>query len=300
MYTSRQFSVEIFVGQATNMGARIYVGVRSDIAFEQVARPRRLTGSVSGPECRYARTLPIHVPLRETDSKSPLLAEALVPDPCFWTPQMPHLYQVQADIYDGHDKIGQCGAMFGIRRFTTRGCNLILDEKRFVIRGTASITPWAESIQRWHDAELAALVTDPNDELCAEASRCGVLLIAELTRIRQRLRARELSQWPAVGLVIQQRAVLERPGAEADIPNGVIAAQRFALGERVRPANRAQAVICDVEEAGEAAARIGDCPLPIVAFRRCRDGTSVDEARAACDRLQRDLAPRFDLAGYLV
>jgi len=43
-------------------------------------------------------------------------------------------------------------------------------------------------LDAWHEAGMAMFVTQPDDELCAQASRRGVLLVAEVSASQDKLR----------------------------------------------------------------------------------------------------------------
>jgi hypothetical protein len=62
----------------------------------------------------------------------------------------------------------------------------------------------------------------------------------------------------------------------------------------------AQAIVCEVADPAEFGRRIQSLECPVIALRRLETSLSLPEARTACDRLQRDLAPHGDFAGYLV
>ena len=195
-----------------------------------------LSGHLIGPECRFARTLPAKIlfQFRGRGAGGELLAEAIVPDPCFWTPELPMLYRVEI-VASGQwpmarevvpEARGQgpgeyVERWFAIRRLGTRGTSLILDGKRWVLRGVcherraAGFIPTVDRGQHLLSPDLADLMTAraedaalvvaaADEEFCLEASRQGVPLVvmvsgrgAELTD-----EFRRLGKWPAVFLVV--------------------------------------------------------------------------------------------------
>ena len=58
----------------------------------------QLTGTLAGPSCLYAKTLQATFSLVDRGPGESLLAEAIVPEPCFWTPEMPQLYQADVQL----------------------------------------------------------------------------------------------------------------------------------------------------------------------------------------------------------
>ena len=62
----------------------------------------------------------------------------------------------------------------------------------------------------------------------------------------------------------------------------------------------ADLAIVAAEDPGEFAQIAQRLTLPVIAQRRIHDPLPLAEARAACDALQRDLAPVGQFAGYIV
>ncbi len=116
-----------------------------------------------------------------------LLAEAVVPDPCFWTPELPFLYRAEIELRRGAELLWRCERLLGIRRLGVRGQSLFFDGKRFVLRGAMrppmGSGEWGmgndEAFAR--ESWTALVVPEPSDEVCELASRRGVLLVADLT-----------------------------------------------------------------------------------------------------------------------
>jgi hypothetical protein len=58
----------------------------------------QLGGRLVGPECERAHTLPTSAPFVARVVEGALLAEAVVVDPCFWTPDLPFLYRAKLEL----------------------------------------------------------------------------------------------------------------------------------------------------------------------------------------------------------
>ena len=136
----------------------------------------------------------------------------------------------------------------------------------------------------------------PRNALCEQASRVGVLLVAELDTFDPR-EIRRLSRWPAVGMVILPRRSRVELGG---LRHNLLLAERFDVGEAISPAPWAQAVVCEVSDPDEFSIHTASCPIAVIAFRPAEGLDGVADGRARCDRVQRDLAGRGDLAGYIV
>jgi hypothetical protein len=314
--------LEIFSGAADPAEARIYA--RLKLSRDEVDWGCQLTGNILGPQCAFSHTLPARIPMMNRSDGSTLLLEAIVPDPCFWTPELPFLYRAKIELRREQETIAICERIVGIRRFGVRERSLNFDGKRFVLRGVdfrSHISNLrlqiAEQAAFLRETWTALVVSHPDDELCEFASRNGVLLIADLASKNdfawhgQAKSARaeaendltcklhRLAQWPAVVVAIVD--------GEADLPSGIheiarnlLLAQRIVADVPWRQADWAQIAIVEAANPNAFADKMKGCSLPIIAYRPQSASIDIESARAACDALQRDLASCGGLAGYVV
>lgn len=284
--------LEIFFGAASEAMCRVYARLERS----QLDEVGQLSGTLSGPSCQYAATLPATFSFVDRGPGESVLAEAAVPEPCFWTPQMPHLYQADVQLRLGEKVLFQVQRTFGIRPLGIGGQSLRYHGKAWVLRGVRAEELSSIDLREWHDAETAMLVRNPDDALCEMASRLGVLIVADLASADPG-ELRRLSRWPAVGVV-----AMPDSGAIdlAQLGRNVVPAQRIAADEPVLPASWARAAICELGEADRVPEGVADCAIPLIAFRPAGKLKDVAEGRAACDRLQRDLARYGQFAGYIV
>ena len=185
-------NLEVFFGHTSDAVAYVYArlsGVPADGSW-------RLSGSLTGPVCRYAETLPARSQLVDRGPGASLLAAAAVPEPCFWSPEMPHLYDVEIELRHGDDMVATAKRLFGFRNLGAAGSKLIYDAKRWVLRAVIADEVATGDLGEWRDSNTAMLVANPSDALCEEASRVGVLLMAEVQRA-DRAALQRLARWPA-------------------------------------------------------------------------------------------------------
>lgn len=320
--------LHVFFGEATDTLARVYVELTGPDASQC-----QITGVVVGPRCEYAKTLPARLPLRSRPDGDSPRAEAVIPDPCFWTPRMPFLYDVQIDVRCSGQTLYTERRPLGIRRLGVRGRDLFLDGRRIVLRAISDrcLTEFAETVEAptnvvaaCHDSEAALLQTVPRDALCDAASRLGALLLvdcrggvaeidcrsgvletdgpedAESGALAGEGVARKLnrvSRWPSAAIAVLTGV---QNVARADIPRNLLLAQRVAGDEAATVAPWVHLVLLEANDAAAIAERAADFDLPILAYRPLATARSIHAARAACDQLQRDLAPYGDFAGYIV
>ena len=317
--------LEIFYGQANPGECRLYVR----LAGLEATDGWRLTGRVRGPECRYAQTLPADYPLRSHEPGATLLAEAFIPDPCFWSAGLPQLYWATVELVRDGKTCGSATRMVGMRPLGARGRSLYWEGKRWVLRGIVAgevADSSAAELNAWHNGPTAMLVDHPADELCERASVDGVLIVARIGGPQERLAAElgRLAQWPSVGLAIVDGIAAGVGAARSNaaevagvdltalrqLARNILLAQFVARGSgdnAVTPIAGAHAVVVELDHPGapaansrDLAAMRQDCPVPLIAYRPAGPQSSVIAGRAACDLLQSDLAPIGDFAGYIV
>lgn len=294
--------VQIFFGESSAAEARVYALLPAADAPADCT----LSGVVVGPRCAYALTLEAAAPLvdrgrQQHVDNAAIVAEAIVADPCFWSSDLPMLYQVRVELRREGKVIAAAEHTLGIRPLGTRDRKLLFGGRSYVLRGVhRDVAPEAPP-QQWREAAAAMAVFSPDDELCSEASRQGVMVIARLPESGADLATavRRMGRWPAVVL-----AVLEGAGPVDDairsLARNLLLAERFGPGARVEPSSRADVVVCEDADAAALANRAVGCTKPVVAMRRLASCSSLAAARAECDRLQRDLACRGDFVGYIV
>jgi hypothetical protein len=75
--------IELTVGDVNDVEARVYAHFSGEGLI-------RLTGTLRGPYCETARTLPAGIAFRPAEGRRAVTAEVCVPDPCVRTPDVPH------------------------------------------------------------------------------------------------------------------------------------------------------------------------------------------------------------------
>jgi Glycosyl hydrolases family 2 len=105
--------IEIFVGDVTDMEARVFARYRGT---NQII----LRGALRGPYCENNRTLPAEFAFREMGPQQTGLSEAIVTDPCMWSPEMPHLYRVDVEALEGNHVVAEYHGTIGLQRLAPR------------------------------------------------------------------------------------------------------------------------------------------------------------------------------------
>jgi hypothetical protein len=273
-----------------------------------------LVGEIVGPRCRFARTLESTTPFRRLTPRHDFVAEAILPDPCFWSDEVPMLYTAHFRLQQAGATVETAGINFGIPAIDGNRGSIYRQGKRWVPRGVyADASSFARdpaTLKRqlavWREASAVLCVVAPSDELCAAASEWGVWMIAEIEQGDESTVCRQLarlSRHAAVFMAILPRDVSATSDMVGIAPNVLLAEpfEEAPSADRDKRFGKAACVVIDAEDVTQFAQRTRDRRwLPIFARRRLGEATGVSEARRQCDRLQADLAPSGDFAGYLV
>ena len=287
-------NLQIFYGDANAAETRLYVrlnGARRDEGL-------RLSGTVIGPECAYSHTLSATIRLIDRGATPALLAEAIVPDPCFWSPELPFLYRVSVGLGTLASNPPLVDRWMGIKPLGARDRRLVYAGATRVLRGGRPAEGESCNLSAWHAAEAAIDLENPGDRLLEEASRIGVWVVARVAQADAAVQLKRIARWPAVMLCVLP------PEAELDAESaydaaGVILAQEFTPDQPLELASWCRAVICRSDNAERIADWSKHVEVPVIACLRQPGGDEPGQIRAACDSLQRRLAGRGEFAGYL-
>jgi beta-galactosidase/beta-glucuronidase len=76
-----------------------------------------LGGFVYGPLCDRTQTLPARCPfVAKQNAPGELLAEAIVPDPCFWSAQLPMVYRLRLELRAAGELAASRELLFKLRQ----------------------------------------------------------------------------------------------------------------------------------------------------------------------------------------
>jgi hypothetical protein len=262
-----------------------------------------LGSELHGPVCSFARTLPSVVAARVArDGRG---VQFLVTEPCYWTPQLPFLYDLRLRTQDAHGTIRELDRSIGLRRLIAHGRDLRLNGERIVLRGACCEPLEPSRLAEAHAAETAILTPYPNDVALDAAAHTGVLLFADASEDTGDLLSifRDLSRQAAAALVLLNREQIVEDHTRAARRMNLLLAQHIRADDRTietHVAASADVVAVELAEGDRPPAWMAKVSKPVIAIRRGRVYADLYEARAACDRLQAELAPEFNLAGYFV
>jgi hypothetical protein len=103
--------IEISLGDVTDMEARVFARYSGPDHVE-------LTGTLCGPFCEIARTLPADFLFRSATEQN--VAEAIVTEPCMWSQEMPQLYRVDIQAKAAGRLVAEYHGEIGLQRLAPR------------------------------------------------------------------------------------------------------------------------------------------------------------------------------------
>ncbi len=259
-------------------------------------------GSLRGPSCRYAKTLASSFPIPRSEVLQPgasTFTQTSIVDPCYWTPRLPFLYEFASDIAYADGTSESSSHTVGLRRWEVDGRSFRLERKRMVLRGAVISAEHDVDLLAARDAEVAIAIKNPSTDFLQQASEIGVMVVADTRQSEADLTKTLLGYtWqPSVALVIPEMDA-------AYVPHSQLLAEVVGANGEFSPDSAredwSQVIVVELNEDERPPRAMQQIDKPLIAIRRGVDYSDLHEARAACDRLQAELAPEFDLAGYFV
>jgi len=323
----------ILAGRADDMRAEIIVRVAGDVKAGDSGR-LHLTGTLVGPRRGRDMTLPTTVKLVDVtgdhaaaNAVGQALARAVFTEPAYWTPELPNLYRLQAEVRRGDQTVAVVDRMVGLRRLGVRGRSLWLEGRRWVPRGVTISTTGFDPIAL-RSLSAAVVINDPSDAICEAADQAGVAIVAVLRGADDQPFDRDKAARLIAGWALHPSVVLAVVPQTANVEESmaIIAAVRPLKGtmlvglevDGTQPPDAVSGPLVDMADCLIVDLRCDGLPhngwrlwkanVPLVAQRAVAKGGSA-EHRQECDRLQAALAAwgladgaaqlPWDWAGYL-
>jgi hypothetical protein len=276
--------LDFFVVERTESHARILLAPREGAKIAKIA------GVVRGPFSEFSKTLTADSTIRPGMTEGTF--EALVVEPCYWTPALPFWYDLRLILTFADGVEREEIIPVGIKRFYCERRNFLVEGKRIVLRGMQIDSADEAALSAARNFETALIVNHANDGIYASANRLGVALVVDL-RGAEWAACAELDWHPAVMLVL----VGAEQVADDKLRNVQTAVCVNATSEQPTVACDAYAI--ELQPGERPPAWATTCDKPVIVIRK-DPNAKIRDARAGCDKLQAELAPEFDLAGYFV
>ena len=175
-------------------GAELRVVVRS----ERVTPATAIKGRLMGPRSPYANTVEIAYPLRELARTDHILLRVLMPEPNFWQPKSPLLYEGPLELWEGDERCEQITLRHGIRTVQLSERGLRVNGQPLRLQGVCADTFTEADARLWHDDQINFVLTPARDdtvELLTIADRFGLFVLGRID---------EPHQWPRWPLACQR------------------------------------------------------------------------------------------------
>lgn len=325
--------LDLILGRCDSLRAEVFV--RAQLPAGVTADEAVLTGTLTGPDCRHAITLPVTAKLTAVPgppsgpapvTATSVVARVILTEPSFWTPELPGLYRLEARLVVAGRDLATWRLPVGLRRLGVRGRSLWLDGRRHVPRGLVGPAERV-NMAAFRDASLAAVVPDPAEDFLTRADAEGVAVLGLLADaagqpLDGEAAAAATLRWawhPAVfAAVVPQAASAAATGELAAATRGrrgTLLIAREADGSLPPPAapDGIDLLVVTLPAGGlPHAAWLTESPsVPLVAHRAADDASPLEPerpSRRTCDAIQAALAawattggmrPALDWAGYL-
>lgn len=275
--------LNLIVAERTENHARIVLAPRDDSGIAQIS------GVVRGPYSDFSKTLTSDSEIKVASDGSYV---ALVVEPCYWTPNLPFWYDLRLTVTLENGTSREEVISIGIKRFYCEQRNFLLEGKRVVLRGMSAGSLIDEEIITARKYETALIVKNITEQSCAVADRLGVPLVIDLRG--DDLAMAGILDWHAAVMLV----LIDANQVDAlDLWNTRVAVcSPTDSGESIV---RCDAYAVELEPGDRPPTWAAICDKPVIAIRKDSD-PEIRTARANCDKLQAELAPEFDLAGYFV
>jgi len=110
-------AIEIIVGEVNDVEAHVFARMKAAHAVKDAVEKLEINGTLRGPFCETSRTLPAQFTFK---CVKPGLAEVVVPDPCLWSPELPHVYHAEVVALQDGQIVGEFQGAIGLNRLTPR------------------------------------------------------------------------------------------------------------------------------------------------------------------------------------
>jgi hypothetical protein len=145
--------------------------VRITVQPEFLDAQTELRGKLVGPRCHYASTVEVAYlakPARTPNGNSMTL-RVTIPEPSFWEPETPFLYQGSVELWQNDERNGDFEFQYGLRQVQLGPRGLIVNGHRFLIRAI-------EAAASSHESQLSAHRPGANTMIMMHSTRAPELL----------------------------------------------------------------------------------------------------------------------------
>lgn len=194
--------------------------LRVHIKLEHLTSATEIRGKLSGPRCPYASTIEIAYPLREVDRADHLELRVVIPEPSWWDPQSPFLYEGTIELFENGVSCERRTMRHGIRRAQLTAKGLRLNGKPVFLHGKLIDFSLSElSARQLRESginTLVATVADAGLSVWDAADRFGFFVLGTTNELARFLEHRnDLASHPsAFGWIFNRADFLSGPSED--------------------------------------------------------------------------------------
>lgn len=140
----------------------------------------RLSGAIRGPRSVRHQTLPATIRFSDLGPGPSHLARSIVPEPSFWSPEAPNLYDVTIELHrDGLPTLTE-KRQLGFRPILTGPRYLLREGKPWIPRGVRVRERFPTDLTAAREQRLMLLLAETNEDPLPEASEQGAYVAIEV------------------------------------------------------------------------------------------------------------------------
>jgi hypothetical protein len=117
--------------------------LRVYIKLAEITPTTQIRGRLTGPRCLYTSTIEIAYPLREIARTDHIELRVVIPEPSWWDPESPFLYDGTIELSQDGESCGRAELRHGIRWLQITSKGLRLNGHSYTLRG--------RFIEKWSD-----------------------------------------------------------------------------------------------------------------------------------------------------
>ncbi|MCI0684594.1 MAG: hypothetical protein L0Y71_20995 [Gemmataceae bacterium] len=172
--------------------------LRVIVRAECITPTTEIKGRLTGPRSPYASTVEIAYPYRELARSDHILLRVLIPEPSWWAPKTPLLYDGPLELWQDGELRERIQLRHGIRTVQLTPAGLRVNGKPCRLKGVCAESFTEDDARRWHDGGVNLVLVPARDEgmdLWKSADRFGLFVLG---------RVEQPHQWPRWALASQR------------------------------------------------------------------------------------------------
>lgn len=184
--TNRIREIQVLDGRLDPAEAEIWLSVLP----ERLTSTTQVRGRLMGPRCPYASTVEVAYPLREHSREYEstgiprLLLRVIIPEPSWWDPQSPFLYQGPVELWQNGQRCDSVQLSHGLRTLKVGPQGLRCNGRLLPLRGVAREQCSEEDARQLHQAGFNTLLVSATAGaagLWDISDRFGFFILGRLT-----------------------------------------------------------------------------------------------------------------------